>query len=358
MKAYKLIPLLTLALSIVSCENKTKETEAPPAAPAKIETFNLEKQELSSSVALPAELSGFKQVDLFAKVSSYVKSLKVDIGSNVKQGQLLIELEAPEIQSQLSAAQSRLHSQEAIYTASNSTYKRLLETSKVEGTISKNDLEVAQSRKDSDFAQLSAAKASYNEVQVMQSYLQIRAPFDGKITSRDVNVGAYVGQGQQTPLLTIQDQRKLRLSVSVPEAYSSYLRVDDELKFNVVSLRGENFKAKISRKSGALDLKLRSEIAEMDVINTDDRLLPGMVAEVVLPLKGKKQTYVVPKSAVITNGEGVFVIKVVDKKTQRINVVTGLEANGNIEIFSDDLAQKDVLVKAASEEIIDGTDIN
>jgi membrane fusion protein (multidrug efflux system) len=349
--------LFFVALFILSSCNSNKKEEPVAELEPKMETFSLAKSKLTTDLRLPAELSGFSQVDLYAKVNSYVKTLKVDIGSDVKKGQLLIELEAPEISSQLSASESRLHSQEAVYTASNSTYQRLLETSKVEGTISKNDLELALSKKNSDFAQLAAARAGHKEIKSIQDYLQIRAPFDGKVTARNVNTGAYVGQGAQIPLLTVQDQKKLRLALSVPEAYTGYLKVGDMIGFNVVSLRGETFKAKISRMSGALDLKLRSERVELDVINSDEKLLPGMVAEVILPLNSKKETFVVPKSAVVNTAEGIFLIKVVNKKAQRIKVSLGLEVDDQIEVFSDLLQQNDILLSKANEEIKDGDDI-
>ncbi|MFV5695276.1 efflux RND transporter periplasmic adaptor subunit [Flavobacterium sp. LB3P122] len=350
--------LFFAALFFLSSCNSNKKVEPVAEIEPKMETFSLAKAKLTTDLRLPAELSGFSQVDLFAKVTSYVKNLKVDIGSDVKQGQLLIELEAPEISSQLAAAESRLHSQEAIYTASNSTYQRLLETSKVEGTISKNDLELALSKKKSDYAQLAAARAGQREIKIMQNYLQIRAPFNGKVTARNVNTGAYVGQGAQVPLLTIQDQKKLRLSVSVPEAFTGYLKVGEVITFNVVSLRGETFQAKISRMSGALDLKLRSERVELDVINSDGKLLPGMVAEVLLPLNSKKETFVVPKSAVVNSAEGIFLIKVVNNKAQHIKISLGLEVDDQIEVFSDLLQQNDILLSKANEEIKEGATIN
>jgi membrane fusion protein, multidrug efflux system len=192
----------------------------------------------------------------------------------------------------------------------------------------------------------------------MQSYLQIRAPFSGKITARNVNTGAYVGQGATTPLLTLQNQNKLRLSASIPEAYTGYLKVGDEISFTVSSLRGEIFKAKISRMSGALDERLRSERIELDVINTQGKLLPGMVAEVLLSLHTAKPPFVVQKSSIINTSEGIFVIKVVDKKAQRINVTLGLEADGKVEIFSDLLQENDNLVLSANEEIQNGMVIN
>jgi len=349
--------VLLTALLLNSCgeEKKAAPVEEEPA----IETFELTKEKLSSQLSLPAEISGFRQVDLYAKVSSYVKELKVDIGTVVNEGQVLIQLEAPEISSQLAAAQSRLHSMEAVYTASNATYNRILETSKVEGTISKNDIDLALARKSSDYAQLQAAKASVREVQVNQGYLQIRAPFAGVVTARNVNTGAYVGpagKGSDLPLLTVQDQKKLRVAISVPEMYTGYLKNGDEMSFTVRSLPNETFKAKIQRMSGALDARLRSERVEMDVINTNNQLLPGMVAEVLLPLNSKDSTFVVPKSAIISTSEGVFVIRVKDNKTERVAVKKGRDADDKTEVFGD-LTPNEKLVKLASEELKDGTEV-
>ncbi|TDW48050.1 RND family efflux transporter MFP subunit [Flavobacterium sp. 270] len=351
--------LFTALIALSSCESKKKE-EAPAAElQPKVETFLLTKEKLTTELRLPAELTGFQQVDLYAKVSSFVKVLKVDIGSEVKKGQLLIVLEAPEISSQLAAAESRLKSMEAIYATSKSTYNRLYETSKVEGTISKNDLEMASGKKNSDYAQYQAAVAAHKEVSIMRGYLEIRAPFDGVVAARNVNLGTFVGpagKGSDLPLLTIQQQNKLRLAVSIPELYTGYLHNGDEMSFNVKSLP-ETFKATIQRMSGALDLKLRSERVEMDVHNTKGNLLPGMVAEVLLPLNAKDSTFVIPKSALISSAEGLFVTRVINHKAQRVEVKRGREIDDKIEIFGD-LNPNDKLVKIASEETKEGDIIN
>jgi len=349
--------LLVSAAIFTSCNQaESKPVVVEETAPA-IETFSPVKEKFATELRMPAELSGFQQVDIYAKVSSYVKELKADIGSEVKKGQLIMILEAPEVSAQLAAAESRLRSQEAVYTGSNSTYKRYLETSKVEGTISKNDLEQAEARKNSDNANYQAAKASYREIQNMQGYLQIRAPFDGVIAARNVNLGAFVGpagKGSELPLFTIQQQDKLRLSIFVPEQYSGFLANGDALKFNVKSLPGKSFEAKIARKSGALDSRLRSERVEMDVLNSDKKLLPGMVAEVVLPLTARDSNFVVPKTAVFASSEGVFVLKVENNKTLRLPVQKGREIEDRVEVFGE-ISGETVLVKLASEEIKDGT---
>ncbi len=204
-----------------SSHGEKKADNAVAAAPAATEVFPLEKEKLSTSFQTPAELIAWQQVDLYAKENSFVRKLYVDVGSEVKAGQLLVSLEAPELNSRLAAAESRLKSQEAIYTASKSQYDRLYETSKTPGTISQNDLDQAAAGKNSDLAQLDAAKAAHKEVIITQNYLEIRAPFNGVISARNANPGAYVGpsgKGSEFPMFTLQEQRKLRLVVAVPEA--------------------------------------------------------------------------------------------------------------------------------------------
>src|SRR5207244_2282795 len=176
---------------------------------------------------------------LYAKENSFVKKLYVDIGSEVTTGQLLITMEAPELGSQLAGALSNVKSREAIYMASKANYDRLYETNQTPGTVSPNDLEQAAARKNSDLAQWEASKAAYKQVQETQSYLQIRAPFNGVITARNVNPGAYVGpsgKGSEVPLFTLQEQKKLRLVISVPEAYTGYLNNKNEVSFTVKAL--------------------------------------------------------------------------------------------------------------------------
>jgi membrane fusion protein (multidrug efflux system) len=194
----------------------------------------------------------------------------------------------------------------------------------------------------------------------MKSYLEIRAPFNGIITARNVNPGAFVGpsgKGSELPLLTLQEQQKLRLALSVPEAYTPFIRVNDEISFTVKSLPERVFKARVKRKAGALDLKLRAERIEMDVTNTGKVLLPGMVAEIRLPLTSSDSSFVVPKSALVSSNEGVYVIRVKDHKTERVTVKKGRDIKDRTEVFGD-LQRDDLLLTKANEEIKDGTAVH
>jgi len=341
-------------------EGDKKENKAAVAATtAPAETFVLQKGRLSTALYTPGELIAYQQVDLYAKENSFVKRLYADVGSEVREGQLLATLEAPELGSQLASALSRVKSQEAIYIASKANYERLVETSKTPGTISQNDIDQADARQKSDLAQLEAFKAAYNQVAETLKYLEIRAPFNGVISARNVNPGAYVGpsgKGSEFPLFTLQEQRHLRLVVSVPEAYTGYLNDQNEVKFTVKALPNEVFHARVRRLAGALDNRLRAERIEMDVFNNDKKLLPGMVAEVNVPLPARDSTFIVPATAVVNSTERVFVIRVAEGKAQWVDIKPGRSDKGKVEVYGD-LHEGDTIIKAASEERRDGSPV-
>jgi RND family efflux transporter MFP subunit len=319
----------------------------------------VKKGKLTSDITVPGELQPFLQVSLYAKINSYVKTLLVDIGSQVHKGQLLATLEAPEINSQLAQAKSVIQQNKAVYYASKATYDRLYNTSKTPGTISQNDLEQAIAKMRSDSANVEAAKSAYNVVAANVAYLQVRAPFDGIVTVRNVNPGTYVGPsggGGNQPMFVIEDHKHLRLVISVPENFTGGLSTKDEVTFRVKALQGEKFTARIKRLAGSLDQKLRSERIEMDVLNQDNKLLPNMYADVNVPLPSQDSTFIVPKSSVVTSTEKVFVIKIADGRAQWVDVQKGREAGDSIEVYGN-IKPGEQLVSAATEEIRDGSPI-
>jgi membrane fusion protein, multidrug efflux system len=314
------------------------------------------KGTLNSTITVPGELIPFQEVDIYAKVTSYVKKLYVDIGSQVHTGDLLATLEAPELNSQLAASESHVKQQEAVYFASKAMYDRLLSTSKTPGTISQNDLEQAEAKKNSDLANVDAAKSDYKAVAANLNYLQIRAPFDGVVSMRNVNLGAYVGpagKGSDQPIFVIQEQSKMRLVISVPEMYTGGLSNKNEVTFSVKALPNRKFKAQVKRLAGALDEKLRAERLEMDVYNKSKDLLPGMYADVDLPIPSRDSAYIVPKTAVVVSTEKVFVIRVSGNKAQWVDVKKGFQSEGSMEVYGD-LKPGDKLVARANDEIRDG----
>lgn len=355
-----LIPVLVLpALSLLPAGcNSSATPPAPKADPASsaAATFLLAEGHLNTTLVLPGELAPFQTVDLYAKENSFVKDMFVDVGSEVRKGQLLVTLEAPELETQIKEAASLWHTREALFNGSKATYQRLLHTSRIPGTIPANDLDNAYAKMSADSADLLAARSRYEETMQMRDYLEIRAPFAGIISTRNVYAGAYVGpagKGSDKPMLTLQEQKKLRLQIDIPEAAVGYLALKDTIHFSVRPFPGRTFTAAISRMAGSMNTQLRTEHIEMDVQNDKRELLPGMFAQVSLSFQNAQKTFVVPASAIAGNSQQVFVIRDANGKAQWVNIRKGRERPDSVEVYGD-LHPNDRLVLKASDEIRDG----
>jgi membrane fusion protein, multidrug efflux system len=351
-------PILFWILT-ASCGANADATVQKVPEQTTVQTFSLSKGQLTTHMTIPGELRPFQSVDLYAKVNSFVKKLLVDVGSVVKKDQLLVVLEAPEMLDASNTAAQIIQTNKAYYAASKATYERMYKTSKIPGTISPNDLEIAYAKMNSDSSNLMAARSSYNESTNLNRYLEVRAPFDGVISSSNLYAGAYAGPagaGSVIPLLTLQEQAKLRLVIAIPEAVTSYFKLGDSVHFMVKTLPGKDFTATVSRVAGSLDLQLRTEQLQMDVSNPDKILLPGMFAQVSLDLTNSDKVFVVPESAITENSKQVFVIRITNGKTEWVPVQRGREEDGNIEIFGN-LQEGDKLINFATDELRNGTPV-
>ena len=353
---YFLIAMPILAF-MAGCGGETPAKTPVAPDPVTVQVIKVNKGQLTTSLSLPGQLLPFQQVDLYAKVNSFVKDMYVDVGSRVHKGQLLATLEAPELQAAMDESASLLHTQEALYRASKSTYERLYTTSRIPGTVSPNELEIATAKMGSDSANLAAARSKFQESADLRSYLEVRAPFDGVISTRNTYPGAYAGpagKGSFIPLMTLQEQARLRLVVDVPEAATAYFHEKDTVHFTVGTLPGRSFAAEVTRMAGSLDMQLRTEQLQMDVINTDRTLLPGMFAQVSLDMTNRDKQFVVPLSAVTGNSKRIFVIRVNNGRTEWVTVQKGREADGKVEVYGE-LQEGDQLVANASDELKGGT---
>lgn len=359
---FKSIIIFVLAISLTACNSNKEEVKKENSMPAMdmmmntMETVEINKSNPLELLKLAGELKPEQQTELFAKVNSYVKNIRVEIGDKVSTGQVLVMLEAPEIQSQVANAKAKLEAQTAIYLSTKATYDRTMKANETKGAIAQDALDQIRARKVADEAQLNAAKSTYNEIKDVSNYLVIKAPFSGTITSRNVDLGAYVGPMNKEPLLVIENNQKLRLHLSIPEANTPYVKIGDTIRFYVRSQPQEHYVALVSRKSGSLDLKLRSEKIEADFINKKSALKPYMVAETSIPLQNSSPTFFIPKSAIVESGMGIYVIRVANGKTQNIPVSKGRVLSEQIEVFGD-LNNGDKILKMGSEEIQEGTEI-
>ena len=330
-----------------SADEKKKETAIEKES---YQLISLQPRSIGSEVRLPGVMQSFEFVQMFPKINGFVKDVYVDRGSVVRKGQILMKLEAPEIQEHVSAAKLKYTEAHANYMTSKDRYKRLLETSKTPGTVSAYDLEAAEAKMQGDSATAQGEYANYKAQEALYGYLTVTAPFDGVITERNVHPGALVGPGSEgnKPMLVLQQQSKLRLVVNIPEQYSAQINDGDKVKFRVNAFPGQDFNGKVSRSSGSLSNNYRAETIEVDVLNPKNIFKPGMYAEVVLPVTGNTNAFVVPRSAVVTTTERKYVVQANDAgQAQWIDVTEGNQSNDSTEIFGDLKAGSNIVANAS-----------
>ena len=357
----KLILLASALSFLAACSGNEKPvdlTEMKAAENNKYQTGTITEKALSSFARLPGQLNPYNEVNLFPKANGFVKQIFVDRGSQVTKGQLLITLEAPEMESQLQAANSRYLQAQETANASKEKYNRLKQAAADPGSVSPLDLDNAVSRMRSDMAIANAERSNMESVRTMQGYLKIYAPFDGTIVQRNVSPGALVapGKGSDQPMLVLQNTRKLRLEVAIPEDYVDKVDLKQAVTFTFNAMPGREHTAKISRSANALG-NMRSEAIEIDVINNNGQLKPGMYAEVKIPMLSGAKSLLVPNTAIVRSTEREYVITVRNGKAKLIDVKEGLAGKDSTEVFGA-LVPTDCIVTNGGDEVKDGTIIN
>ncbi len=208
------ILILVLSAWFYSCSDK-KDPDNKATAPVAphYQLVQAEKKSVEQTIKLPAQLAAYQEVSIFPKVNGYVNSVLVDIGSHVRQGQLLMVLDAPELVQAVAQAKERYARSQSDYSISRDNFQRLLEASRTPGAISPMDLESARAKMTADSSLSNAEKANWQMQQTMTAYLKVTAPFNGVITSRNVSPGA-PGQRRE------QGQADARAEGSRPPAFA------------------------------------------------------------------------------------------------------------------------------------------
>jgi membrane fusion protein (multidrug efflux system) len=325
-------------------------------------------KQLARTVDLPAELLPFESVSIHAKVRGYVDRMLVDRGSEVKRGQLLAELTAPEMKTQIAEAESKAQAAEserlqaeAQLSAAESTRDRLKKASETPGAIAGNELILAQKQVEAAQA-LAAAKrqatqaveGSVGTLKDLEAYLRITAPFDGVVTDRLVHPGALVGPGADPVMLIIQEISRLRLVVPVPEEDAGGIVRGAQVQFHVPAYPERAYSGIVARIAHSLDQKTRTMAVELDVFNRDGSLSPGMYPSVKWPVRRAHPSLMVPKTSVVTTTERTFVIRNHDGRAEWVNVTKGV-ADGDLVEVSGDLKAGDTVLRRANDEIRPGT---
>jgi membrane fusion protein, multidrug efflux system len=339
-----------------------------------VDVVKVVARSLARTRSLPGEFLPYESVPLHAKVTGFVERVNVDRGSEVKRGQVLLTIEAPELVAQRAEAEAKLaavRSQQAEAQArlagAQNTLDGLKTASATKGAVAENELvqaqkivDAARAAVESLEAQGRAAKAAVDAQQQLQKYLTLTAPFDGVITERNVHPGALVGPqagAGAPPLLKLENVRRLRLVVAVPEADVASIPRGTDVAFTVPAQPSVVFHGRVARLSESIDPKTRTMAVELDVTNPDGRLAPGMYPEVRWPTRSAGEAFVVPRTAVVVTTERVFVIRVKDGRAEWVDVKRGATDKDSIEVFGP-LHAGDVIVARGSDEIRNGTPLN
>ncbi len=354
-----------------SNKNESARAAESPASPAAASVVPVVSRKLRTTVSLPAQLIPYEQVDIYPKVTGFVQAVMVDRGSHVRRGQVLVRLIAPELSSQraqaeaaVRAAQSQLAAAQAKLASDDGTYLHLAAAAKTPGVIAENDLMVAGQTASADkgavaaaMQNVAAARDALRSVSQVESYLTITAPFDGVVTTRNLHPGALLGpasgQSGAQPILQIVDDNRLRLVVPVPEAEVGEMTIGRQVSFTVPAYPGQAFTAPIKRISHEVGQTTRTMPVELDVLNRGARLSPGSFTTVLWPLERAYPTLFVPTTAVTTDQQHTFVIRVENNKAEWVTVQTGQTVGSQIEVFGE-LHAGDQVIQAATDAIHSG----
>ncbi|MBL7864787.1 MAG: efflux RND transporter periplasmic adaptor subunit [Cyclobacteriaceae bacterium] len=360
------LTLLLLSLS-TACSHNEKKPEVVDDMVA-VEMTKVRRLQPLLHTVLPGELKPWNRTQIFPKVKGYLASITADRGTQVKKGQVLATLEAPELIASLNQAKAEVSSAEAALLerhakqqASRNTYLRILQTSKTKGAVSDNELEMgfASMMADSALARVSrenlqAARAQLEAQNQLAEYLLVKAPFNGFIIERNVSPGDLVGpETNVKPMFVLEDGSKLRLTVAIPENLANSIGDRNTVSFTTQAEPLKEYHAVFARSANSVQEHTRTMLAEFDFINHNADLKAGMYAEVNIPVRRNKASLFVPKTSVLLSTEGIFVMKVNANVTQWISVQRGNSLDSLVEVFGP-VSEDDQVIKTVNDELRNG----
>jgi len=260
--------------------------------------------DVGQTLALPGTLQGFVQSPISARASGYLKKWYKDIGSRVEKGELLAEIETPEIDQQLTQAAAARQQAASSLSLAKSTMERW-EALRKKDAVSQQELDERRSNDAQARANLAAADANVGRLQQMEGFKRVTAPFAGVITRRNVDTGDLIdaGGGTGRTMFVLTQTDPLRVYVNVPQSYAHLVKQGQQVSVVQGELRGQNFKGEVARTAAAIDTASRTMQVEISLPNREGLLLPGAYVQVMLPLMPGKG-YSIPTNALMIRGDG------------------------------------------------------
>jgi len=390
----KLLPLIMVISVLVACAACSRSGGAGSAlaqtslAPVTVSTEKAQQRDLADRIDLTGILTADEQVTVYAKIPGYLKTIHFDIGDHVRQGQLIAELEIPEMTTALAEkraalvkAQAALEQARAAVEESRAeaefaqvNYQRLknihdrnadvlpgqdVDQARASHGVANGKLKNTEAQVKVAEAAIAAAEAEINTLNTLMAYARIEAPMAGIITQRFVDPGALIqtassSRTQAAPLVAIARVDRVRAMVDVPEPSAPYIRPGTAARVQVANSADQSFPATVARTGGVLDPASRTLRIEIGVPNPGDRLRPGMTVKVSLELRKLAGSVTVPVAAVRAQGSERLVFVVQDGKAKQVKVKTGLESPDWIQIV-DGLKPGEEVVVASAGLLNDGS---
>jgi RND family efflux transporter MFP subunit len=363
-RRYSLILLVVAVLlgawgeiSRVMARNALGKETARDAVPTVV-TVLPNRTALGEDLVLPGTVQAFVEAPIYARTNGYLKIWYSDIGTQVKKGQLLAEIETPEVDQQLTQALADLETARANETLSNSTNKRwqgLLATE----SVSKQDADEKAGDAAAKKAAVDSAAANVARLRDLESFKRVLAPFDGVVTARNTDIGALINAGQSagSELFRVADTHKLRIYVQVPEAYAAAAKPGLEAELRFAEQVDKKYVAQTVRTSNALDPTLRTLQVELQLDNANREVFPGAYAEVHFKLSANAESLRLPANTVLFRSPGLQVATVDGNKQIKLkSIVQGRDFGNTIEVLSGIGAGDNVVVNPPG-SITDGVTV-
>jgi RND family efflux transporter MFP subunit len=314
----------------------------------------------AQEIILPGNIQAFIDAPIYARTNGYLKIWYSDIGVHVKKGQLLAEIDTPEVDKQLAQARADLNTAQANENLSQITFNRF-EGLKNTDSVAVQDVDNAAGDFAAKKAIVDSARSNVNRLEDLQSFEKIYAPFDGVITARNTDVGQLIDSGSSggvaKELFHVAAIRTLRVYINVPQQYSVAAKPGIFADLTLAQFPGRKFQGKLVRTANAIDLASRTLLVEVDVDNSTGELLPGAFTEVHLKLPMEIPSYILPVTALVFRAQGLQVASVEnDNRVKLLPIVLGRDFGATVEVVSG-LKGDDNVIVSPPDSVVDGEQV-
>jgi|GraSoi2013_100cm_1033763.scaffolds.fasta_scaffold11041_3 RND family efflux transporter MFP subunit len=336
-----------------SLRNQVRQLPSSPLAEMTVSVVHPERVPSTTVLNLPGQLQAYTDAPIFAQTSGYLKAWNFDIGAKVKANDILAEIDTPEVDQELVQAKAQLQVAQSALQLSQVTYQRNQDLFK-QNVITSEEYDTVTDTYRENQAMVAADQANIAQLNALEAFKLVRAPFDGIVTARDTDIGDYVAAGSGTQLFRVARTSPLRIYVNVPQDLAQLVKIGLEETLTVPEFPGRTFPAHITNAAGAVDPISRSLQTELQIPNETGELLPGAYAEVSLRLTGNRGLVTIPANAWLFQRQGATVGLVhPDGKVEIRKVTIYLNLGDKLEI-SHGLSDLDQVIVNPSDGLTNG----